>query len=320
VFDWCYHGTVDETLVTLDANGHVQPREGRMGPPVDPALTTKAVAFNDADALAAALEPGDVACVLAEPAMTNIGIIHPEPGYLDAVRDLTRRTGTLLIIDETHTICAGPGGYTASHGLEPDLLTIGKPIAAGLPTAAYGMTHEVADRVRPAATGSEGDVSGIGGTLAGNALALAAMRVTLSEVLTDDAFAHTLPLGARWEAGVQSVVDSRKVPWSVTRLGARAEYWFLPRRPRHGAEAAAGVDEELDGFMHPLRAEPRHPAHAVPQHGAHVPRDDRSRRRSPHRGLRRRGRRAVGLTPSRPSAARGAFSCRGGGAPRARST
>lgn len=226
VFDWCYHGTVDETLVTLDDSGRVQPREGRMGPPVDPALTTKAVPFNDIDALAAALAPEDVACVLAEPAMTNIGIIHPEPGYLDAVRDLTRRTGTLLVIDETHTICAGPGGYTAAHGLEPDLLTIGKPIASGLPTAAYGMTTEVADRVRPAATGSEGDVSGIGGTLAGNALALAAMRVTLAEVLTGAAFEHTLPLGARWEAGVQSVIDSRSAPWSVTRLGARAEYWF----------------------------------------------------------------------------------------------
>jgi glutamate-1-semialdehyde 2,1-aminomutase len=250
VFDWCYHGTVDETLVTLDENGHVQAREGRMGPPVDPALTTKVVPFNDVDALTAALEPGDVACVLAEPAMTNIGIIHPEPGYHDALREVTRRTGTLLIIDETHTICAGPGGYTREHGLDPDLLTIGKPIAAGLPTAAYGMTEAVADRVRPAATGSEGDVSGIGGTLAGSALALAAMRVTLTEILTDAAFAHTLPLGARWADGVQAVIDERKVPWSVTRLGARAEYWFLPERPRHGAEAAAGVDEELDGFMH----------------------------------------------------------------------
>ena len=250
VFGWCYHGTVDETLVTLDAHGNVGSREEKMGPPVDPALTTKVVAFNDVDALAAALEPGDVACVLAEPAMTNIGIIHPEPGYLDAVREITRRTGTLLIIDETHTICAGPGGYTRAHDLEPDLLTIGKPIASGLPTAAYRMTIEAAHRVRPAATGSEGDVSGIGGTLAGNALALAALRVTLTEVLTDAAFEHTLPLGARWEAGVQSVIDSRSVPWSVTRLGARAEYWFLPERPRHGAEAAAGVDEELDGYMH----------------------------------------------------------------------
>ena len=250
VFDWCYHGTVDETLVTLDENGHVHPREGRMGPPVDPALTTKVVPFNDVDALAAALEPGDVACVLAEPAMTNIGIIHPEPGYHDALRDVTRRTGTLLIIDETHTICAGPGGYTREHGLDPDLLTIGKPVAAGLPTAAYGMTAAVADRVRPAATGSDGDVSGIGGTLAGNALAVAAMRVTLTEVLTDAAFAHTLPLGARWADGVQAVIDARSMPWSVTRLGARAEYWFLPERPRHGEEAAAGVDEELDGFMH----------------------------------------------------------------------
>jgi glutamate-1-semialdehyde 2,1-aminomutase len=250
VFDWCYHGTVDETLVTLDPGGDVQPREGRMGPPVDPALTTVVVPFNDVDALEAALAPGEIACVLAEPAMTNIGIIHPEAGYHDALREITRRTGTLLIIDETHTICAGPGGYTRAHDLDPDLLTIGKPIASGLPTAAYGMTNAVAELVVPAATGSEGDVSGIGGTLAGNALALAAMRVTLTEVLTDAAFARTLPLGERWAAGVQGVIDHRHVPWSVTRLGARAEYWFLPQRPRHGAEAAAGVDEELDGFMH----------------------------------------------------------------------
>jgi glutamate-1-semialdehyde 2,1-aminomutase len=250
VFDWCYHGTVDETLVTLDDAGHVVAREGKLGPPVDPALTTKAVPFNDVDALAGALEPGDVACVLAEPAMTNIGIIHPDPGYWESAREITRTSGTLLVIDETHTICTGPGGYTAVHGLEPDLLTIGKPIASGLPTAAYGMTHAVADRIRRVATGPEGDVSGIGGTLAGNALALAAMRVTLAEVLTDEAFAHTLPLAARWETGVQAVIDDRDLPWSVTRLGARAEYWFLPERPHHGAEAAAGVDEELDRFMH----------------------------------------------------------------------
>lgn len=250
VFDWCYHGTVDETLVTLDPMGAVQARDGHLGPPVDPAVTTKVVPFNDVDALAAELAPEDVACVLAEPAMTNIGIIHPDPGFHDALRDLTRRTGTLLVIDETHTICTGPGGYTRAHGLEPDLLTIGKPIAGGLPAAAYGMTTAVADRIRDGATGDDCDVSGIGGTLAGNALALAAMRVTLTEVLTEEAFAHMLPLGERWAAGVQRVIDSRAAPWSVTRLGARAEYWFLPARPRHGAEAAAGVDHELDAFMH----------------------------------------------------------------------
>ncbi|MBM3673636.1 MAG: aspartate aminotransferase family protein [Actinobacteria bacterium] len=250
VFDWCYHGTVDETLVTLDTSGAVVAREGHVGAPVDPAHTTKVVPWNDVDALAAALGPEDVACVLAEPAMTNIGIIHPDPGFHEALRELTRRTGTLLVIDETHTICTGPGGYTRTHGLEPDLLTIGKPIAGGIPGAAYGMTAAVAERVEGPATGDTGDVSGIGGTLAGNALALASMRVTLGAVLTDEAFARMLPLGERWAAGVQSVIHELRLPWSVTRLGARAEYWFLPERPRHGAEAAAGVDHALDAFMH----------------------------------------------------------------------
>jgi glutamate-1-semialdehyde 2,1-aminomutase len=182
--------------------------------------------------------------------MTNIGIIHPDPGYHSALRRLTRETGTLLLIDETHTFCAGPGGYTREHGLEPDLFTIGKPIAGGLPAGAYGMTAAVADRVVDLVTGPDSDVAGIGGTLAGNALTLAAIRTTLTDVLTDEAFARMLALGARWEDGVQSVIDEHRVPWSVTRLGARAEYWFLPERPRNGGEAAAGIDHDLDAFMH----------------------------------------------------------------------
>ncbi|MFM7617193.1 MAG: aspartate aminotransferase family protein [Actinomycetes bacterium] len=250
VFNWCYHGTVDETLVTRHPDGRLTPRDGHIGPPVDPALTTSVVEFNDLDALERALSGGDVACVLAEPAMTNIGIIHPDPGYHEALRDLTRRTGTLLIIDETHTICAGPGGYTAAHGLEPDLLTIGKPLAGGIPAAAFGLSEEVAARILDAATGDDCDVSGIGGTLAGNALTLAAMRATLDEVLTEAAFERMIPLATRWADGVQGVIDARALPWSVTRLGARAEYWFLPERPRDGGTAAAGVDHELDAYMH----------------------------------------------------------------------
>lgn len=250
VFNWCYHGTVDETLVTLHPDGAIRAREGHIGPPVDPALTTTVVEFNDLAALERALAPGDVACVLAEPAMTNIGIIHPDPGYHDALREITRRTGTLLIIDETHTICSGPGGYTAAHGLEPDLLTIGKPLAGGIPAAAFGLSEEVAARILDAATGDDCDVSGIGGTLAGNALTLAAMRATLGEVLTDAAFERMIPLAGRWADGVQTVIDANALPWSVTRLGARAEYWFLPERPRDGGTAAAGVDHDLDAFMH----------------------------------------------------------------------
>ena len=249
VFNWCYHGTVDETLVALDATGHVVARPGSTGPPVDPAATTAVVEFNDLGALEGALVGGDVACVLAEPALTNIGIVMPDPGFHDALRDITRRTGTLLIIDETHTICAGPGGATRAWGLDPDLLVIGKPIAGGVPAAAYGMTIDIADRVGEVMAGEDTDVSGVGGTLAANALSLAAVRATLSSSLRDEDFAVAVPLAERWAAGVADVIARHNLPWTVQRLGARAEYWFCPP-PRTGGEAAAAVDHELDAFMH----------------------------------------------------------------------
>jgi glutamate-1-semialdehyde 2,1-aminomutase len=192
---------------------------------------------------------GDVAAVLIEPALTNVGIVLPEPGYLDAVRDLTRRAGTLLINDETHTICAGPGGATGAWGLDPDMLVIGKTIGGGIPVAAYGMTEDVADRIRTTAALEAADIGGIGGTLAGYALSLAAVRATLGEVLTDEAFERMLPLGERWAAGVE-VIRSRAVPWHVTRLGARAEYHFRPTPPRTGAEQWADADPDLERFLH----------------------------------------------------------------------
>src|SRR2546429_2834147 len=164
VFNWCYHGTVDETFITLNADGTSGPRPGNIGPPVNPAVTTKVVEFNDIDALEAALHSDDVACVLAEPAMTNVGIVHPEPGYHKALRELTREHGTLLIIDETHTICAGPGGFTRAESLDPDFLVMGKPIAGGIPGAAYGFTKEVADRIGARIQTADCDTGGIGGT------------------------------------------------------------------------------------------------------------------------------------------------------------
>ncbi|MEK7325354.1 MAG: aspartate aminotransferase family protein [Chloroflexota bacterium] len=249
VYNYCYHGTVDETFVTLN-DGVAGPRQGNLGPAVNPATTTKVIEFNDIASLESALAPGDVACVLAEPAMTNIGIIHPDPGYHDALREITRRTGTLLIIDETHTICAGPGGYTRAYGLKPDMLTIGKPIAGGMPAAAYGLSAEVAERIRDATSVEDADTGGIGGTLSGNALALAAMRATLEQVLTEEAFARMIPLGERFAEGVESVIREKKLPWIVKRLGCRAEYWFREKPPRNGGEAAAAVDVELDRFMH----------------------------------------------------------------------
>ena len=249
VFDYCYHGTVDETFATLQGD-RVVARSGNVGPPVDLSLTTKVVQWNDADALERALAPGDVACVLAEPALTNIGIVLPEPGFHDALRELTRRAGTLLILDETHTFSAGPGGCTAAWGLDPDLLTIGKAIGGGVPAGAYGVSDEVAERIAAREGADYEDVGGIGGTLAGNALSLAAVRATLTEVLTEAAFGRMIPLAARFAAGVADVIEDAGLPWHVTELGCRAEYRFSAAPPRNGAESAAAGDDELERFLH----------------------------------------------------------------------
>jgi len=249
VFNWCYHGTVDETFATL-RDGRVVAREGNVGPPVDPALTTRVVEFNDLPALETALAHGDVACVLAEPALTNVGIVHPEPGFHGALRELTRRAGTLLVIDETHTICAGPGGYTRAHRLDPDILTLGKPIAGGVPGAVYGLSEGTAERVRTDSRLDTADTGGIGGTLAANALATAAMRATLEQVLTEASYRRTIPLAERFARGVEGVIAEACLPWIVQRLGCRVEYWFRPTPPRNGGEAAAAVDAELERYMH----------------------------------------------------------------------
>src|SRR6266513_1326400 len=248
VFNWCYHGSVDETFITLE-DGVSKPRRGNVGPPVDPSVTTKVVEFNDIDALEKALQPGDVACVLAEPAMTNVGIVHPEPGYHRQLRELTRRHGTLLIIDETHTICAGPGGYTRVENLDPDVIVFGKAIGAGIPGAAYGFSQEVADRIVAKHELENCDVGGIGGTLAGNALSLAAMRATLTKVLTKEAFDRMIPMAERWTAGVAKAIADADLPWHVTRLGCRAEYMFGPE-PTTGSQAHDAMDFELERFMH----------------------------------------------------------------------
>jgi len=250
VFNYCYHGSVDESFATLLADGSVGTRRGNIGPPVNPSATTKVVEFNDLGALETALASRDVACVLAEPVMTNVGIIHPDAGYHAALRDLTRRSGTLLILDETHTICAGPGGYTREHGLEPDMFVIGKPLASGIPAATYGFTPEVAERIVKRIHIEDCDTGGIGGTLAGNAMSLAAMRATLENVLTPAAFARMIPQSERFEQGVAATIAGANLPWHVTRLGARAEYQFRATPARNGAEAAAAMDFELERYLH----------------------------------------------------------------------
>jgi glutamate-1-semialdehyde 2,1-aminomutase len=250
VFNHCYHGSVDETVAMLGADGAPAPRVGNVGPPVPITETTRVVEWNDAAALERELAFGDVACVLAEPALTNIGIVLAEPGFHAKMRELTRAAGTLLIIDETHTLCCGPGGYTGAEGLEPDLMTIGKAIAGGVPVGAYGMTDAVAERVLAKTNWDAADVGGVGGTLAGNALSLAATRATLAEVLTEAAFERMIGLGEKFAAGCDEVIAEFDLPWQATRLGCRVEYMFSPTRPKNGGEAAAAFDTPLDALLH----------------------------------------------------------------------
>jgi glutamate-1-semialdehyde 2,1-aminomutase len=250
VFNWCYHGSVDEAFVTLGDDGVVRSRAGNVGPAVDPAQTTRVAEFNEIESVEAALAHGDVACVLMEPALTNIGIVLPEAGFLDAVREACTRAGALLIVDETHTLSAGPGGCTAAWGLEPDAVTLGKSIGGGVPIGAYGVTAELAERIAAEEEADYEDTGGVGGTLAGNALSLAAARATLGEVLTDAAFDHMSGMRERFVAGVEKALERHSVPWSVVSLGARAEYRFCPRPPRTGAESAAAGDRDVEEYLH----------------------------------------------------------------------
>jgi len=249
VFNGCYHGTVDEAVVALDDAGRPRARPGNVGPAVDPTITTKVIEFNDIDALAHALRPRDVACVLAEPVMTNVGMVQPQPGYHEVLRDVTRTTGTWLVLDETQTWAAGPGGCTQAMGLEPDAVTLGKGMAGGIAIGTLGLRRELGDAVAHAGVDLE-DGGSVGGTLAANALSLAAARTTLGEVLTDQAFAGMVGLAERYVTEMQATFAARAMPWHMTNVGARAEYRFCPLPPRTGAESARAADEELDQYLH----------------------------------------------------------------------
>jgi glutamate-1-semialdehyde 2,1-aminomutase len=251
VYNWCYHGTVDETVAVLDENtGQTVAKPGSLGPQCNPEITTKVIEWNDLSALEEALRDEDVAAVLAEPVMTNCGIVHPDPGYHDRLRELTQKYGTLLIIDETHTICTGVGGYTKEYGLKPDMVVVGKTIAAGIPAAAYGFTRELGEKVASAIPPELCDIGGIGGTLAANALSMHAIRAVLSQVLTEEFYEKTIPLATRFNQGVQQVIDKYQLPWNTTQLGCRTEYWFRKEPARNGGEAEAAVDFALDQYMH----------------------------------------------------------------------
>ena len=252
VFSYSYHGTVDETFVVLDQDGRAVSRPGNVAPAVDPVSTTRVVEFNDLAALERELSYGDVAAVLTEPALTNVGIVLAQPGFLEGVRQLCDATDTLLIHDETHTFSAGPGGATRRFNLAPDAITIGKSLGGGVPCGAYGLSEDLASRVVAALAdgGDIVDVGGVGGTLAGNAMSLAAMRAVLGEVLTDDAFPPMEELATAFVDGVRATIDRYAVAWSVAQLGTRCEYRFTSPAPIDGGTSMRSADPLLEDYLH----------------------------------------------------------------------
>lgn len=253
-FNCCYHGSVDETHVTFDENNKMVPEEGVHPNAMHHEETTRLVEFNDAEALEEALSHGDVACVLTEPMMTNVGMVPTKPGYHEAMRKLTRQYDAALIIDETHSISTGPGGYTRAYDLDPDFFVLGKAIAGGIPTGIWGISEEMAQRIwkvlphfKP---GDAVNHFGFGGTLAGNALQIAAMKATFEKIMTEENYARMISLAERLETGVAQVIKKHHLPWHVTRIGARAEYLFKPSHPHSGGDAIKGRNALLETYIH----------------------------------------------------------------------
>ncbi len=249
VFDGCYHGTAEDTLVDL-IDGKTVARRSLLGQVQDPSLTTVMIPFNDRGALEAELAKNDIACVIAEPVMTNCGMILPQEGFWAFLREATRKVGTLLLLDETHTISTGPGGYGRAHNLDFDLFVLGKPVAGGLPAAVWGMTQAVNDRLFASRPESEHGHSGIGTTLAGNALQLACMRATLEELMTPANYEKMLSGAARLDAGIQELIAHHGLAWHTARVGARLEVVFSPAPVTNAAEARAVADATLESVLH----------------------------------------------------------------------
>jgi glutamate-1-semialdehyde 2,1-aminomutase len=249
VFNGCYHGTVDETIVALEGET-VLSRHGNVGPAFDPANAARVCEFNDLDALERNLREGDVACVLTEPALTNVGIVLPDPEFHEGLRRLTRKHSTLLIIDETQTITTSPNGYTGAFKLEPDAITLGKPIANGIAAAAYGLSEDFGNLVRKRTTTRGVATAGIGGTLSANCMALHVMRATLEHLMTSENYAHMCKEAKHLEAGIWEVVNARSLDWHITQLGAKVSYRFNPERPRNGTEGKQGTDSVLEQCFH----------------------------------------------------------------------
>lgn len=253
-FNWNYHGSVDETQVELDDNEVMIPRTDVHPNATKHQETTRLVEFNDVKSLEEALSHGDVACVLTEPVLTNIGMVPPKPGYHDSLRELTRKYDAALIIDETHTISTGPGGYTQAFNLDPDFFVLGKAIAGGIPTAVWGTSERMAQRIwkvlphfKP---GQDINHFGFGGTLAGNALQISAMKATFDQIMTNENYARMIGLAEKLEKGVDQIIKRYHLPWHVTRIGARVEYLFQPKTPNNGGEAHQGRHGLLEAYIH----------------------------------------------------------------------
>lgn len=249
VFDGCYHGSLEDTLVRLE-HGRVVTRPGQIGQVADFATYARVVEFNDLAALEAALADGEVACVLAEPVMTNAGMVLPQEGFWPAARELCTRHRTLLAIDETHTLSSGPRGHAHRLGIAPDFLIAGKAIAGGMPSAVYGFTAELAQRMEQLLATKPAGHSGMGTTLAANALATAALVACLRDVMTDEAYAHMLELSATLANGLRERIAKRALPWHVTSVGARSELVFTAVPPRTARESLAAVDPTLERLLH----------------------------------------------------------------------
>lgn len=247
---YCYHGSVDESLIVTGPDGDGVDRPGNVGAPVPVTATSRVAEMNDLEGLERQLAFGDVAAILIEPALTNIGIVLPEPGYHEGVRELATRYGALLIIDETHTFSAGAGGATRAWGLDPDIVVIGKAIGGGVPSGAYGLSASLAERALARTDLDLVDMGGVGGTLAGNPLSVAATRATLEHVLTDDAFAGMIETATGFADGVRDIIARHELPWSVAQVGARVEYRFASPHPRTGTASAASADAELEDLLH----------------------------------------------------------------------
>ncbi len=249
VFNGCYHGTVDDAMVEL-ANGKTRTRPGLTGQVADLTEVAACAEFNDLASVEAALKTGEIAAILTEPVMTNSCMVLPEPGFHEGLRALATKYGALLIIDETHTISSGLGGYTAVHGLDPDIFVVGKCVAGGMPTAVWGLRPKLAKDYLAYNAGRLSGHSGMGTTLSANPMQFACLTATLAEVMTPEAYRHMEKGAERLCSGLKRVIEAHGAPWHVVRVGARVEFICAPGPLRNGAEAAMAHVPEVEAAVH----------------------------------------------------------------------